>query len=576
MGGVTATADLRPGGGELRRTSAAVLNGDVVDYSRMIAEDVDGTAAVLELARSITAEAVTAAGGELADFIGDSFMAVFSTAPAAWRAARTITERLEKHDSECRGLRFRMGISLGELATDGARVYGDAVNIAARIREIVPPGGIAVSGDAFIRLDTPDEAFMSLGPQRLKGIPGTVRVYQAVSGDGAAVSQRRPVETRRPCLAFSGFLATDGSVESIARVMTKEVRTRLVRLPGLGLVRQPSQAMSAGGDPPARHILEASVDRLGDEVRVYLELIEVVQWRPVWGERYELGEDDLGRFVDSIASDIVAAIEMHLVVGEYGEVYRSVLSPASVDRIYEAVNETVMGTPESMERACNLLDRVADDDPEASEGPALGGFVTMLRLLSGNSPDAAADLERARSLSLEGRRRGDATALADVVYAQVLLAGGSVDEAAEAAERAFMQRKTCDATYAVKASVLRYLGRWEEAVDLVQQAIRMTPWPLPWYVTVLASALYVGERYQDVVDLLYGMAADDVVDVEALLLLAASQAAVGMVRTARGTADIVRMRHPSADVEELVRSHPFTDPAMGDRWLGHLAVAGLV
>lgn len=562
----------RPRSGRLTRQSAAALNGDIVGYSRMIAEDVEGAVAGVERARSVTVRSVDEFGGELADFSGDNFLAIFPSTAAAFGAARSISERLESEAASGSRIRFRMGIAVGELITDGSHFYGEAVNIAARIREIALPGGVALSGDVFIRLDSSTGGFESLGLRRFKNIPDLVRVYryhedhQQGSADSARVAG-----TPRPCLAFDGVWAVDPSVARVAGVLTREIRTALIGLPGLTLARAPSEhSVGMTDGPTARHSLEATVDRLGNRIRVYLELIEISRWLPIWSQRYELDEDDLPELADVISADVVGAVEVELVIGDFSRVYRTTLSPASVDRVHEAITRAIIGTPEGLERASALLEQVSRDEPAASEGPALGSFVTILRVLTGQSPEPAVDLINARALADEGRRRGDFTALSDLVNAQVLLSNGQVEEALEAVDAAVSARKACDATFAMKASVLRYAGRWQPAVELAQQAIRLTPWPFPWYRSVLASALYVGGRYEDLVDVVEPLRGDGSADLEALLLLAAAEVAVGMPRRAGATLDLARSRFPGTSTEGFVRHQPFVDPEVIERWHRHL------
>lgn len=541
----------------------------------MIAEDVEGAVAGVERARSATVLAVDELGGELADFSGDNFLAIFPTVAAAFGAARSISQRLESEAGSGPPVRFRMGIAVGELITDGSHFYGDAVNIAARIREIALPGGVALSGDVFVRLDSSIGGFESLGLRRFKNIPELVRVYRYLEGEqqSSAVGSRN-VGTPRPCLAFDGVLAADASVARVAGVLTREIRAALIGLPGLTLAKTPSE-LSVGVDegPTARHSLEATVDRLGNRIRVYLELIEISRWLPIWSQRYELDEGDLAELTDVISADVVGAVEVELVIGDFSRVYRTSLSPASVDRVHEAITQAIIGTPEGLERASSLLEHVSEDEPTASEGPALGSFVSMLRVLTGRSQEPAVDLLNAGALADEGRRRGDVTALSDLVNAQVLLSNGQVEEALEAVDAALSARKACDATFAMKASVLRYAGRWQPAVELAQQAIRLTPWPFPWYRSVLASALYVGERYEDLIDVVEPLRGDGSADLEALLLLAAAEVAVGMPRRAGATLELARSRFPGTSPEEFVERQPFVDLEVVERWLRHLQPA---
>jgi len=140
-------------------------------------------------------------------------------------------------------------------------------------------------------------------------------------------------------------------------------------------------------------------------------------------------------------------------------------------------------------------------------------------------------------------------------------------------DAALSARKACDATFALKASVLRYAGRWQPAVKLAQQAIRLTSWPFSWYRSVLASALYVGEPYEDLIDPVEPLHDDGSADLEALLLLAAAEVAVGMPRRAWATLELAQSRYPGAPIEAFVQRQPFVDPEVIERWHRHLDLA---
>lgn len=143
-----------------------------------------------------------------------------------------------------------MGIAVGELITDGAQFYGDAVNLAARIRATVPPGSVGLSGDAYVWLDEPEESFESLGPRKFKNIPDLVRVY-VFHGDRAVSPgnpERRPVRSGAR-VAFTTVKPMGGDVDHVAEILTRELRTGLIRLPGLELVAPPTRP-----DAPPREI----------------------------------------------------------------------------------------------------------------------------------------------------------------------------------------------------------------------------------------------------------------------------------------------------------------------------------
>jgi tetratricopeptide (TPR) repeat protein len=211
-------------------------------------------------------------------------------------------------------------------------------------------------------------------------------------------------------------------------------------------------------------------------------------------------------------------------------------------------------------------------------GPALSAFALWWGAAQGLSDDPEADHERAAAFARRGMELNDDTGLSQIVLAALRLHSGSdLDAALIDAQRAVVRRPTCDVSFAVAASVHRYPGAWEPAVEECLRALELSPLPKPWFMTVLASAYYVGQRYHEAMDVAEQrvQAFSDSGDLEALLVLAASQQALGLTRRARATAQTIRDRFPGLRREDLSGRHPFRDPAILERWFAHLAAAGV-
>lgn len=560
----------------LLRRAAAVLNGDVAGFSRLVADDVDATIGDLERAKAMTRAEVTACAGTLIDFIGDSFMAVFPTAHGAVEAGRRILAGLAEANAAAparRHLTFRLGIAVGELVSDGPAVFGDAVNVAARVRDTVGAGEIGITGETLVRLDVPELPVDPLGEHRFKNIPEPVHVYRLREGSPAVPDRPRSAFRPRPCLSFRQVLPLlddDAALARASRVLTQELRAELLRMPAMTVVNGEVEAPEAGDPPPATHILEAWCDRDGDEVRLYFELVDAVRWVPRWTERYSFAGGRLSSHLETIVNDVVSAVDVNVVLGEYGRIYRSRLSRRSVALLHQAHELLIRGGRDSLESALLLLEDMSESEPESPDAPGLVAFACLLQVVMGYSGDPAADLARASDYAARARERGDTTGLPDMVSAQVLASTGRGPEARAAAERSLAVRGTCDATYAVKASVMRYLGEWEEAVLLARQAMSLAPSTPPWYPTVLASAFFVGTSYGAVIDTMEPLMMEGSADAEGMLLLAAAQQGLQMTRNARATLAAFRLRHPRTDIVRAVAVHPFVDGGISARWLGLL------
>jgi adenylate cyclase len=567
---------------DLWQRHAVVLHADIADYSRLMADDPSATVATVRDYHRLVASAVTAAGGTMANFVGDSFMAVFDDARGAMRAAVSICGAVRERNRSLprtRRMYFRLGLDAGEIvvASDGSH-FGEPLNIAARVQAIAQVGGINVTEAVFRELDEPALRLTGLGPRRLKNIPEPVRVYRlnGIVGDD---DDRPRSDATAPSVAIMPAHSSQDPVDrDIATAVRLDLVRALVRIPGLRVIDG-----HVGDDGPAsrarvaaRYFLQSGVVRSGIRVRAYVDLDETDTMNRVWSERWDGTTDDVFALQDRVTADTVRAMEIELVVGEPATIYRATLDADALDAVYRGWYQLTLGTRTGWRSAVELFTSVASTRPRKPTGHALTAFARWYGAAQGLSDDPADDLEQATAYATRGIELDDDTGLSHLVVAAARLhAGDDLDSALAATQDAVVRRPTCDVSFALEGSVRRYLGQWHEAVDACLRALELSPLPKSWYQTVLASAYYVGERYHDAVD-----AAECALELrphnaEALLVLIASQQALGLERRARASAAMLLDRVPKVQRAELARHHPFRDPTILERWTAHLAAAGV-
>jgi tetratricopeptide (TPR) repeat protein len=206
----------------------------------------------------------------------------------------------------------------------------------------------------------------------------------------------------------------------------------------------------------------------------------------------------------------------------------------------------------------------------------LYAFTQWMGARDGLVDDRAEALQQARANAQRGFDLGDGTGLSSMILAALELESGDADAALEEIAEAKILRPTCDLTWAMEASIRRYLGQWEQAVALIDQAMGLSPVNKPWYPTVLASSYYVGERYEQAAAVAEEVIEHQPKNIEALLVLAASQNRLGLERRARATAALLIERFPDADPAQWLASNPYQDDQFVDRWRSDLEGAGLV
>ena len=558
------------------------LNADIVGYSRLMADDFEGTTAAVEETRRIVDEKIDQHRGKLVNFVGDNFMAVFTEAKDAVAAAIAITTQLESTNAdlpESRHVRFRMGVDQGEVAISGQDYFGDALNVAARIQGIAPAGGISVSGKVYRALDEPSLRFKSLGRKAMKNIPEEVEVYEFADlpGDGSGRGGSRSLSLETPTLAVLPIHTemVDESVQRNAGMIKADLIHRLSRIPQLRVVE--ASAEPGGTDrEAARYIIESGMHQGGEQVRVYANLIDLTTMNVVKSHRWVATVDEMFGLSERMADEVAQSIEVELIIGEPAGIYADLNDPEAIEDIYLGWYHLTTGTAEGWSRAVELFGRVAESHPEHQFGTSLSAFANWMGATSGWARDPADTLQRAMEQAQVAIDLGDLTGLATTVKAAVLMSQGHGAEALEAIQGAEIVRPTCDVTYGLAGSVRRYLGQWDQAVDLVDTAMRLTAVNKPWYPTVKACSLFIGGRVEQAASVAELVLDYQPNNLEALLVLAAAQEEMGLHRRAQATARLVEERFPAVDVEGWLDHNPYQDRAVVDRWKEDLVAAGVM
>ena len=559
------------------------LDADVVGYSRLLADDREGTTVRMEEARRLVEGSVGGAGGSLVTFVGDSFMAIFDDVFAALRTAIAITTELELRESKTpsvRRLRFRMGLDMGEIVTVDGQRFGDALNIAARIQALAPQGGIAVSGRVYRALDEPALRFRPLGSRGLKNIPEEVEVYEFADlpTEGEEAGDRRSSLSLAPPTVALLPIHTESlepSDANLGEIFRAEMLHRLTRVPSLRVIDARAEG---GGHIPdsARYMIESGAHRAEEKLRVYATVVDVTTMNVVSSHRWMLtGAELIGRS-DDLVEEVARSVEVELIVGEPAGLYADLEDPEAIQDVYLGWYHLTAATPAGWTKSLDFFGKVAKAHPELPYGRVLLAFAYWMGANSEWAPDPDTALAKSYELAKEVGTAGDPTGMARMVEAAVLMSRGLGDEALQAIEGAEIIRPTCDATYGLEGSVRRYLGQFDRSVELEDQAMSLTGVTKPWYPTVKACSLYMSGQLEQSASLMEMVLEHHPDNLEGLLVLAAAQAELGLARRARATADALRKRYPSVDVDAWLESRPYADRDQVRRWRTSLVEAGVL
>jgi len=490
----------------LKQRLVAILAADVAGYSRLMAADEHATVAALDAARSVFKRAIESNQGRVIDMAGDSVLAVFETAVGAVSSALAVQQDLNASSNEVpedRRMQFRVGVHLGDLIekADGT-VYGNGVNIAARLQALAEPGGITVSESIRTAVKGKvSAAFEDRGEQTVKNIPEPVRVF-LVAGVGAAppaaaAIRAAPPVPDRPSLAVLPFsnMSGDPEQEYFADGMVEDIITALARMGAFFVIARNSSFVykgkavdikQVGRELGVRYVLEGSVRKAGNRIRITGQLIEAENGHHVWAERFEGTLEDVFELQDRITESIVLAIEPSM---RRAELERARVKPASNLQSYDLLLRALPGlspgtTKAEKDEASSFIRRALEMDPHYALAKALGAFACLQRLMDGygDAEDVKVGLRYADEALSE--KSDDPTTLSFAGLALGSLGyralgfrvlGFRYDEAERAIDRALSLSPNLLMVQFCAGMIRSFVGKGDAALGHFERAMRISP-----------------------------------------------------------------------------------------------------
>ena len=588
----------------LPRKLAAILYADVAGYSRLTGEDEDATHRILSDYLDLFAATIEAQGGEVMHYAGDAVLARFPAAVDALCAAITVQNDLQTRNAtlpDTRRVQFRIGLNLGDVIEDRGDIYGDGVNVAARLEALAEPGSVCISDSVRTAIGSKlPYRYAFIGEHSVKNIKEPVRAYRVSENgtepDASSSTQPKleatgPLIFGKPSITVKPFeeLGAEAEQDRLGDGFTNGVVIALTRVPGLVLVGDETPSLVASkrmsveeiGDRfKVRYVLKGSVQKLGNRIRVAAEVVEMTTGKYVWAENLDREIHNFGDFFavqDEVVEEIITALNVKLLYGEAARlVRRSLRHPVALERYYHGEDKLWRSSIKlEFQEVQQLFEEIVEMEPDSPVGYAAGALAYWVEAISGLSDDPARSLDRAAELAGEALRLDDVTGYAHLVLAHVHLLRRDFDQAISEATSAVTYRPSCPAAYTIKASVLTYLDQADEAIEFAQYALRLTPVHPPMYPAVLASAYYGCDRFEKAV-----AAAKDSVELESVdpspyLYLAASYAAMDRMDEAQRTATEVREKEPDFTLDKFAQTQPYKNAKTLDLLITRLNSAGL-
>lgn len=569
---------------EVKRRLAAIFAADVEGYSRLMGADEVATLDALTARRVVLDGLIAAHGGRIANTAGDSVLAEFGSAVDAVRCAVEAQAALAKANStlpENRHIIFRMGVHVGDVMVRAGDLFGDGVNIAARLQTLAKPGGLCISGVTYdqVRKILP-LGFTDLGAQTVKNIEEPIRAYEVgVQGDGAkdvsSPGDRKPLALPdKPSIAVLPFqnMSGDPEQEYFADGMVEEIITALSRNKQLFVIARNSSFTFKGRavdikqvakDLGVRYVLEGSVRKSGNRIRITGQLIDAASGAHLWADRYDGTLEDVFELQDQVSASVVGAIAPSVTQAEMERAKRKPTSSLDAyDYVLCARAAHLQLTKDATDQAVGLYEQAIALDPQFA--PAYSGLAGALnqRQTSGWSTDPAADASRALAYAKTALRLGRQDALILAQSAVVLLfnsdevelADSLLDEAIHLDPNGIMGWM-----WGGWGKVL--LGEHQKAIDYLHRALRLSPLDPRIFSAqiLLAYACFFLGKYEE------GLKrADDALRhhgsvVAALRIAMACNAMLGNIEAAQKLWRQVALLSPSDRVSETRKRAPFRD-----------------
>ena len=497
-----------------------------------MAADERATVAALDAARSLFRDQIEANQGRVIDMAGDSVLAVFETATGAVKAALAVQQEMDSVASkapEDRRMRFRIGVHLGDVIEkpDGT-IYGDGVNIAARLEGLAAPGGITVSdavqGVVRSRIAA---SFSDQGEQTVKNIAHPVRAFSVQAG-GSSASQAAPAASaprdrfpEKPSIIVLPFSNMGGTSEPefFADGLTEDILTDLSRFRELFVISrntsfkyrgQAVDVRKVARELGVRYVVEGSVRKSGSRVRITVQLIEAESDHHIWAERYDRDLEDIFAIQDEVTSAIVATLPGRLEADARSRAERK--PPASM-AAYECVLEAKLlhhrSNREDNARAIGLIRRAIELDPRYGHAHAWYACILGQQWGYGWYEDrAATEATIARELEVAlGLDQNDS----DVhrILAALGVIRNDLEKAVFHQQRALTLNPNDDLIVVQQGEILTWLGQADEGIDWIRKAMRLNPYHPERFWFHLARAQFVARRYADAVESLRHITAPD-------------------------------------------------------------------
>ena len=581
-----------------KRKLAAIFSADAVDYSRLMGEDEEATVRTLKAYRAVLSALIKQHSGQVLDSLGDNLLAEFASVVEAVQCAVTVQKEIKARNDESqknRRMQFRIGINLGDVIQDEGRIYGDGVNIAARLEGLAEPGGICISKTAFDQIETKlPLRYEYLGKQPVKNIAKPVRVYRilmeprvTVAMDVTSLEKMAYPLPDKPSIAVLPFVNISGDPEQeyFSDGLTDEIITTLSKIPQLFVIARnstftykgkPTKIQHVGRELGVRYVLEGSVKRFGDRIRINAQLIDAATGHHLWAERYDRAMKDLFALQDEITMKIQIALRIKLTDGAGArQRAKGTDNLEAYEKNLQAREYFLHGTKEDNVLARQMGEEAIALDPKYAYAYIYPGWTHARDAWLGWSKSPKKSIQKAFEFAQKTLALDDSIAATHNLLAFIYLMKSQYEKAITESEKAIALSPYSAGPRAHLGIVLQYAGRPEEAIAPLKKAIRLNPIPPSYYLATLGQAYRLTGRYEQAVGA-YKKALDLEPDHHlAQVGLTITYSLSGREDKARAQAAEVLRVQPKFSIGRFAKNLAFKDQTETERVMDALRKAGL-
>ncbi len=573
----------------MKRRLAAILAADVVGYTRLMGKDEAGTLQRLTALREGILEPLIAEHtGRVVKLMGDGLLVEFASLVDAVGCAvawQTAVEEHEAEQPEDDRLVFRIGVNLGEVLVEGEDIHGDGVNIAARLEGLAEPGGICLSGDAYRQVRGKIEVeFVDLGDHDLKNVAEPVRIYRIAGHEAKAVPAKAPLALPdKPSIAVLPFenMSGDPEQEYFSDGITEDIITALSKFRWFFVIARNSSftykhrainVKQMGRELGVRYVLEGSVRKAGDRVRITAQLIEAETGNHLWAERYDRNLEDIFELQDEITQTISAAIEPELFSSEHDRALRKPTGDLTAwDIFQQGVALLWKRDRANIESAIKLFRQAVDLDPNFGQASGYLAYAGYLLLILEWAEDRDAILHHGiadaqHAIAIDWRDY-----FAQLALGHLYTIAGDHLAAIRALETSVAINPNFALGYYGLAEAHVYAGDPNRAIEYADKSIRLSPNdPFMWAMLHYKASAYVRLRdYDQAIEIFEKACQFPHARYVPFATLAALYVLVGRGLDARKTLENARRLEPNLSIGLMARIYSFSQKGASKRghWL---------